>query len=140
MLPNGNVFMGWGSEPYFSEFSKDGELLFDAGFPSELESYRAFRFPWKGQPQTNPPLSQSKGPRTGDALRHWNGATRSPPGRFSQYPALTGWSPLPPSPKGLRDRDNCTHDEPYISVKAKDRTGRVLAPRSTKAGNQTLGE
>src|SRR5215216_3085750 len=49
VLPNGNVFMGWGSEPYFSEFSEDGELLFDASFPSELESYRAFRFPWKGQ-------------------------------------------------------------------------------------------
>ena len=50
VLPNGNVFIGWGSEPLFSEFSKDGELLFDATFPREVESYRAFRFPWSGRP------------------------------------------------------------------------------------------
>ena len=50
VLPNGNVFIGWGSAPLFSEFSKDGELLFDATFPREVESYRAFRFPWSGRP------------------------------------------------------------------------------------------
>ena len=49
-LPDGNVFVGWGSAPYLSEFGRDGELLFDARFPPEVESYRAFRFPWSGQP------------------------------------------------------------------------------------------
>src|SRR5918999_6027767 len=29
-LPKGNVFVGWGSEPLFSEFSSNGELLFSA--------------------------------------------------------------------------------------------------------------
>jgi hypothetical protein len=33
VLPSGNVFIGWGGEGYFSEFSSDGELLFDANFP-----------------------------------------------------------------------------------------------------------
>ncbi|MBA3390406.1 MAG: arylsulfotransferase family protein, partial [Rubrobacter sp.] len=50
VLPNGNVFVGWGSAPYLSEFSKEGELLFDANFPPEAESYRAFRFEWIGRP------------------------------------------------------------------------------------------
>src|SRR5215218_7020265 len=50
VLPNGNVFIGWGSNPLFSEFSRDGELLFDAAFPPLVESYRAFRFPWSGHP------------------------------------------------------------------------------------------
>jgi hypothetical protein len=76
VLPNGNVFMGWGSEPYFSEFSKDGELLFDASFPSELESYRAFRFPWKGQPQDEPALVTEQGSEDEVTLYvSWNGAT-----------------------------------------------------------------
>ena len=64
VLPNGNVIVGWGSEPFFSEFSRDGELLFDACFPSEVESYRAFRFPWKGQPEDSPVVAVSEGPPT----------------------------------------------------------------------------
>jgi hypothetical protein len=76
VLPNGNVFVGWGSEPYFSEFSKHGELLFDASFPSELESYRAFRFPWKGQPQDEPALVTEQGSEDEVTLYvSWNGAT-----------------------------------------------------------------
>jgi Arylsulfotransferase (ASST) len=45
VLPNGNVFVGWGSAPVFSEFSHEGVLLSSAAFPTEGESYRAFRFP-----------------------------------------------------------------------------------------------
>ena len=66
VLPNGNVFIGWGSEwgsePLFSEFSKDGELLFNANFPTETESYRAFRFPWSGQPDDDPAVAAESGP------------------------------------------------------------------------------
>ena len=29
-LTNGDFFVGWGAEPYFSEFSPSGQLLFDA--------------------------------------------------------------------------------------------------------------
>src|SRR5215204_3085317 len=29
VLPNGNVFIGWGSEPSFSEFSRDGSFFFN---------------------------------------------------------------------------------------------------------------
>ncbi|HYZ03938.1 MAG TPA: arylsulfotransferase family protein [Rubrobacter sp.] len=100
VLPNGNVFMGWGSEPYFSEFSKDGELLFDASFPSELESYRAFRFPWKGQPQDEPALVTEQGPEDEVTLYvSWNGATEVATWQVLAGSGLTGWSPQPPSPK-----------------------------------------
>jgi Arylsulfotransferase (ASST) len=39
ILPSGTVFVGWGSSPVLSEFSYGGELLFDADFPAESESY-----------------------------------------------------------------------------------------------------
>jgi Arylsulfotransferase (ASST) len=45
VLPKGNVLVGWGSAPFFSEFNHHGELLFHAAFPTEGETYRAFRFP-----------------------------------------------------------------------------------------------
>jgi len=53
-LPNGDVFIGWDSEPVFSELNGDGELLFDANFKTKQRSYRTFCFPWSGQPQDDP--------------------------------------------------------------------------------------
>ena len=44
LLANGDVFIGWGSEPYFSEFSAGGQLLFDAHMRGSYQSYRAYRF------------------------------------------------------------------------------------------------
>jgi hypothetical protein len=75
-LPPGNVFVGWGSAPYLSEFSHDGKLLFDARFPPEVESYRAFGFPWIGQPNGDPALAAERRPDDEVTLyASWNGAT-----------------------------------------------------------------
>ncbi|WP_031064599.1 arylsulfotransferase family protein [Streptomyces sp. NRRL WC-3742] len=46
-LRNGDLVVGWGSQPYVSEFSRSGELLFNARFPEGVNSYRAYRFDWK---------------------------------------------------------------------------------------------
>jgi hypothetical protein len=40
-LPNGNVFVGWGTAKRISEFAPDGRLLFDASLPEV--TYRAYR-------------------------------------------------------------------------------------------------
>ena len=46
-LDNGDVVVGWGSQPYFSEFSRSGKLLFNAEFPAGVNTYRAYRSAWK---------------------------------------------------------------------------------------------
>ncbi len=51
LLASGNLFIGWGAEPWFSEFSPSGQLLYDAHMPPGDESYRTYRFPWTGTPQ-----------------------------------------------------------------------------------------
>ncbi|MBA2619500.1 MAG: aryl-sulfate sulfotransferase, partial [Rubrobacter sp.] len=61
VLPNGNAFVGWGSAPYLSEYDRDGELLFDARFPDDGESYRAFRSPWQGFPKDRPAVAAEFG-------------------------------------------------------------------------------
>ena len=43
---NGDLFVGWGALPYFSEFSPSGGLLFNAEFPAGVNSYRAYQLPW----------------------------------------------------------------------------------------------
>ncbi|WP_238343043.1 arylsulfotransferase family protein [Nocardioides cynanchi] len=46
LLGNGDLFTGWGSLPELSESSPSGEVVFDAHFPSGVNSYRAYRLPW----------------------------------------------------------------------------------------------
>jgi hypothetical protein len=43
----GDVFVGWGSLPYVSEFSPSGKLVFNAELPPGVETYRAYLLPWR---------------------------------------------------------------------------------------------
>lgn len=76
VLPNGDVFVGWGSEPFFSEFAPDGTLLFDATFPAGVQSYRDLRSPWAGRPDDTPAVAVDSSRPTGlTVYASWNGAT-----------------------------------------------------------------
>jgi len=139
VLPNDNVFIGWGSESVFSEFSKDGELLFDARFPPQVESYRAFRFPWSGHPSEEPAVAVEAGSH--DEVKiyaSWNGATE-----VASWQVLAGPGPdrLKPvgdaAPREGFETAIAVHTvEPYVGVQAKDRSGRVLGTsKALKPGN-----
>src|SRR5215212_5985333 len=97
ILHGGNVFVGWGSEPFFSECSPEAGLLFDASFPPVVESYRAFRFPWKGESQTRPAVVAESG--EGDEVKlyvSWNGATEVATWRVLAGPGPDGPDELKP--------------------------------------------
>jgi hypothetical protein len=83
LLPNGNVFVGWGRALVFSECSRDGKLLFDARLPPHNRSYRYFRFPWSGHP-TDPPRWPSVPTKTSSkSTPAGTEPRRFPPGRCS---------------------------------------------------------
>lgn len=88
-LPGGDVFSGWGSQPYFSEFTPSGKLDFDAHFTAPTTSYRAYRFPWSAQPTDAPALAASN---SADGIAtvyaSWNGATD-----VSSWRVLAGTGP-----------------------------------------------
>jgi Arylsulfotransferase (ASST) len=44
---NGDLFVGWGALPYLSEFDPTGQLIFNAGFPTGVNTYRAYLLPWR---------------------------------------------------------------------------------------------
>jgi hypothetical protein len=46
-LPGGGTFVGWGSLPSISEFDSSGNLLFNAQFPTGVNTYRAYLQPWQ---------------------------------------------------------------------------------------------
>ena len=128
VLPNGNVFVGWGSAPVYSEFDRDGQLLFSAAFPTESESYRAFRFLWSGQPTDDPAIVAERGAE--DEVKiyaSWNGATE-----VATWQVLAGTDPNELEPLGSAPRRgfetviSLRTNEPYVGLKAMNGAGKVL--------------
>ena len=78
-LPNGNLFIGWGAQPYFSEFNSANQLVYDAHWHGSYQSYRSYRFPWTGAPPHGPALVADGRPSasTLTAYVSWNGDTRT---------------------------------------------------------------
>ena len=75
LLPNGNVFVGWGSQPYFSEYSPSGQLILDASLPSPDLSYRATLDHWVGLPEFPPQGAARTSAGETTIYASWNGAT-----------------------------------------------------------------
>ncbi len=75
LLGNGGAVVGWGSQPYFSEFSKSGKLLLDATWPEPDQSYRAIVERWKGFPSYKPDGGVKKKGSRATVYASWNGST-----------------------------------------------------------------
>jgi Arylsulfotransferase (ASST) len=75
LLPNGNVLIGWGTSPYFTEYTDGGTVVLDATLPAGGQNYRTLRFPWVGRPYF-PPAARAAAQGDGQVLYvSWNGAT-----------------------------------------------------------------
>ncbi len=75
-LPDGDWFVGWGQDPYFSELAPEGRLLFDAHLPATYQSYTVLKSPWTGAPVQPPRLAVRAGSHGGlTAYASWNGST-----------------------------------------------------------------
>ena len=68
-------FVGWGQQPYFTQFDKNGHTVFDAHMNSFTASYRAYRFQWSATPWTAPAVIASTSKGKSYVFMSWNGAT-----------------------------------------------------------------
>ena len=78
MLPNGNAFLGWGSNAFVSECTADGESIFSAYFATTgALHYRASKFNFTSSPTDSPALYTYAHNDTGATTFYasWNGAT-----------------------------------------------------------------
>jgi hypothetical protein len=124
MLANGNVFLGFGAQPFFSEFSPTGKLLFDASLPADDGSYREFRFPWTGTPTTRPTVVATR-PDASHVIVDvsWNGATD-----VARWQLLAGSEPLITVAKtGFDTRITVASSAATVTLRALDAAGRQLA-------------
>ena len=68
-------FVGWGQQPYFTQFDKNGRTVFDGHLNSFTASYRVYRFQWNATPWTSPAIIASTSKGRSYVFMSWNGAT-----------------------------------------------------------------
>jgi hypothetical protein len=128
VLKFGHAFVGWGSEPFLSEFGRGGHLLFDARFSGPVVSYGAYSFRWTGRPSGRPDVAvteQGNGRHT--VYASWNGATT-----INTWRVLAGAGPDALRPVRSVRRDGfetairLRTAAPYVAVQARDGSGRVI--------------
>lgn len=74
-LSNGSSLIGWGTGQQVTEVKPDGTKAFELALGSFDMSYRAFRYPWRGYPTTQPALVSQIATSTVTLTYSWNGAT-----------------------------------------------------------------
>ncbi len=127
VLPDGNVFVGWGQEPFYSEYTGAGRLLSDATFTAGT-SYRAFVAPWVGRPTTPPDAVLRRSGSGATVYASWNGATQ-----VASWRVLSGSDAADAVPVATEARTGfetavpVQHPGTYLQVQALDATGAVLS-------------
>jgi hypothetical protein len=138
-LPDGNTFLSWGAPSTAKEYvyvsmtevTPDNRGVFDLSFDQPYVSYRAFRFPWQGFPDTQPALASKVEGDTITLGYSWNGATE-----VAGYRVFGGNSP---QSLGLIEEQaktdfetqshltNLPQGECYFQVAALDESGNEMA-------------
>jgi hypothetical protein len=135
-MPNGNWLVGWGQEPYVSEYTSSGQLIYDARMWAEkpkleTESYRTYKFEWKATPYWPPSIAAQKSGGGVEAWASWNGATEVASWRLLGGSSLQQLRPIGrASSSGF---ETTLHGEGavYVEVQALNAAGEVIG--SSKA-------
>jgi hypothetical protein len=75
-LPNGNLALGWGNEPFFSEQTKAGKTLLDAVWPVPDLNYRTYVQKWVGIPYFPPSGAVRNNQGKATIYASWDGDTQ----------------------------------------------------------------
>jgi hypothetical protein len=122
VMADGTVFVGWGSQPFYSHYGADGMLLSDATFGGGT-SYRAYLAPWTGHPRQPPDVVV----KDGVAYVSWNGATE-----VATWQLVTGTDAAHATPVATMPRTGFETTiplpdlGPYTAVRALDADGDLI--------------
>jgi hypothetical protein len=124
LLPRQHVLVGWGHEPYVTEYDRRGRVVLDLRFGGGgADSYRAFRFQWVGRPHTRPAVAV----HDGRVYFSWNGATEVRSWQILAGERRRDLRPFRTVPKRGFETSAPTPRAPWLAVRALDRRGHSLA-------------
>lgn len=131
-LPNGNRLVGWGSQPWFTEFTPDGEVQLNGTYYARNSSYRTYRGPWIGKPDDRPAVASRADGSGAIVWVSWNGATQVKDWRVLSGPDPDQLEAVTTQPKqGFETTLRLETVEPFIAVEALDADGEVLGRSAT---------
>ena len=111
-----------------TEFTDDGRVVFDARIGAGMNSYRAYRFPWRGRPADRPAIAvRETGDDRATVYASWNGATE-----VARWQVLAGADPERLRPveeaakSGFETAIPVQSAERFIAVRALDQAGKPL--------------
>ena len=135
-LLNSNQFVGWGQEPYASEFANAGNtirnpslnLLYDLQYPNQNISYRSFKNKWIGLPLDPPSVAARRLDNGTIVFASWNGSTQTEAWRVLAGPACDRLSVVSPYTfrTGFETQIRVHSPGPYFQVYALDGCGRII--------------
>jgi hypothetical protein len=126
-LPNGNEFVGWGSQPRFSEYTASGRMVLDAILPGPDITYRATVEPWVGLPLYPPNGAARRRYGKTTVYASWNGATQVVSWRVLAGSTSHGLAPAGAAPKdGFETAIAVPSGYRTFRVQALDARGRVI--------------
>jgi hypothetical protein len=132
LLHNGDSLVGFGSQPWITEFDSHGKTVFDARFVDANQSYRAYRYTWTGTPAAPPSLGThtSKGKTT--VYASWNGSTELARWQVLDGSSATSLKPAASADKAAFETPIKLSDHPtFVAVRALDSHRHVLATSPT---------
>lgn len=135
-LSNGNQLVGWGQEPYVSEFANAGNnekntslnFLYDMQFPNQNISYRAFKNKWVGLPLYRPSIAVDLFCESTIVYASWNGSTETVAWQVLAGPTHNRLSVVVIStPRtGFETEIDVNSNGPYFQVNALNSCGQVI--------------
>jgi hypothetical protein len=136
ILGDGHVIVGWGAEPFISEFTPDGRATADLRLVPGQLSYRGFRQSWLGTPDPAPAVAVRRHPRTGlrTLYASWNGSTETAYWQIFMGRRASDLAPVGTAPRtGFETSVTLGTADGYVAVVALDRAGARLARSKTIA-------
>jgi hypothetical protein len=132
LLPDGRMFVGWGTNPFFNEFHANGEVIVAGTQGRGNPSYRIFTYDWEGHPTDPPDVAVHH--KNGKALVYvsWNGATN-----VHSWVILAGKSRSKLKPvatarrSGFETAVEISNTGPFFAVRARDTKGQTLSTSKT---------
>jgi EmrB/QacA subfamily drug resistance transporter len=122
-LDNGNLVVGWGSQPFLSEYDSSGKLILDGRLPGPDQTYRARRERWVGKPLTKPVGAA----RANTVYASWNGATEVDSWRVRAGSSAADMKPVATKDKsGFETAIAVPQRYGVYAVEALDASGAVL--------------
>jgi hypothetical protein len=127
VLGGDGMLVGWGTEPYLTEFGPGGDVRLDATFVGGAWNYRTYRSPWTGRPATKPSLAVVRHARTVTVYASWNGSTETAYWRVSAGDTLAELRPVKTVPaEGFETAVQVAGRPRHVSVTALDASHRAL--------------